>query len=128
VWRRIFWLSCTFARSERSPSSKSPDELIESASAPVSRGPPPASLPRFCINLNIDELGNIRSVSRVKVLEALMRSENQTETLDDWIYASCRNSVSGALPGILPSHGASDAVSVVTFDAESSQCGSQHSR
>jgi hypothetical protein len=87
-----------------------------------------ASLPRFSRNLNIHELGNIRSVSRVQVLEALMRSENQTETLDDCIYASSRSSVSGDLRSILFSHGASDAVSVVTFDAESSQCGSQHSR
>src|SRR3978361_912345 len=88
----------------------------------------PASLPRFCRNLNIQELGNIRGVSRVKVMEALMRSENQTETLDDCIYASVRSSGSGKLRSILFSHGASDAVSVVTFDAESSQCGSQHSR
>jgi hypothetical protein len=87
-----------------------------------------ASLPRFSRNLNIHELGNIRSVSRVQVLEALMRSENQTETLDDQIYASCRNSVSGALRSILSSHGASDAVSVVNLNAGSSQCGSQHSR
>jgi hypothetical protein len=57
-----------------------------------------------------------------------MRSENQTETLDDWIYASRRNAVRAALRSILSSHGASDAVSVVTFNAGSSQCGSQHSR
>jgi hypothetical protein len=57
-----------------------------------------------------------------------MRNENWTETLDDWIHASCRNSVDGDLRSICVSRGSSGAVSVVTFNAESSQCGSRHLR